>query len=147
MISRIKYKYKNNNNDKNIAQSSAKSEHQWSKLIAPRLRSDFSPMVTPSTRVRNSCFGTGQHIVSIAACIIKRNNTGPSHEPCRTPIELSNSDSTSPTFTLILACSWSLMTILTKWSGRPTSNRISLMQHQEDKYHANFCANRERFSG
>jgi hypothetical protein len=67
-------------------------------------------MVTPSIGVRNSGFGIGQHIVSIAACIIKRNNTGPSHEPCRTPIEISNSDSTSPIFTLILACSWSRMT-------------------------------------
>ena len=62
----------------------------------------FSPMVTPSVRVRNSGLGTGQFIVSIAACMMNRNSTGPSQEPCRTPIELSSSESTDPTLTLIL---------------------------------------------
>jgi hypothetical protein len=70
-------------------------------LIVPRFRSVRSPMVTPFSRVQNSGFGTGHFMVSNAACIMKRNKTGPSHEPCRTPIELSISESTEPIFTLI----------------------------------------------
>jgi hypothetical protein len=42
---------------KKIAQSSAKRESQKSNAVAPLLRPDFPPMVTPFARVRNSGFG------------------------------------------------------------------------------------------
>jgi hypothetical protein len=44
-------------------------------------------MVIPFSRVQKSGFDTGHFMVSNAACIMKRNKTGPSHEPFRTPIE------------------------------------------------------------
>jgi hypothetical protein len=57
-------------------------------------------MVTPFSRVQNSGF---YFMVSNAACIMKKNKTGPSNEPCRIPIELSILESTEPIFTLIFA--------------------------------------------
>jgi hypothetical protein len=43
-------------------------------------------MVTPLSRVLKSGLATppGYRGVFIAACMIKRKSTGPSHEPCRT---------------------------------------------------------------
>mmetsp|Transcript_39565 Transcript_39565/g.77983 ORF Transcript_39565/g.77983 Transcript_39565/m.77983 type:complete len:345 (-) Transcript_39565:1632-2666(-) len=108
-----------------MAQSSAKSDVQCSNVDAPRLRYVLSPEVTPSTRVRNSGLATGHTMVSIAACMMNRKSTGPSHEPCRTPMELSTSESTSPIFTLITAFSWSRMMMFTKWSGRPKRRNIA----------------------
>ena len=63
-----------------------KEKAQSSKDAASRLRVEFSPMVTPLSRVINTGLATpsGHCSVSIAACMIKRKSTGPSHEPCRT---------------------------------------------------------------
>ena len=58
--------------------------------IASRTREVLSPVIFPYSRVINSGFDTpsGHSNVSIAACIMKRKRTGPSHEPWRTPMVL-----------------------------------------------------------
>jgi predicted Abi (CAAX) family protease len=78
----------------NRASSSAYSEQLCSYFVVPRFRFVTSPMATPFLQVQNYGFGSGHFIVSNAACVIKRKKTGNSHEPCRTPIELSSSEST-----------------------------------------------------
>jgi hypothetical protein len=61
----------------------------------------------------------GHCSVSIATCMIKSKSTGPSHEPCRTPVVLSTSKPHSQILTLTLAPKRSRIKTLTKWSGRP----------------------------
>jgi hypothetical protein len=81
--------------------SSAYSEKLRSYLVVRSFYSVRSSMVTSFSRVQTSGFGTGHFMVSSAACIMKRSKMGTLHEPCRTPIELSISESTEPIFTLI----------------------------------------------
>jgi hypothetical protein len=101
------------------AKSTAKREAQSSKRVASRLRFKFSPMEVPLSRVLNSGLATppSHCSVSIAAGMTKRESTGPSHKTCRMPMVLYTSE--SPTPILTLAPKWSLIIVLTKWSGRP----------------------------
>jgi hypothetical protein len=79
---------------KNIAQSSAKKSYaQRSNDGASRFRNECSPMVTPFERVRQTKLATGHVMVSIAACMMNKNKIGSSQKTCRTPIELSTSES------------------------------------------------------
>jgi hypothetical protein len=91
------------------------------KGVASRLRFKFPPMFTPLSRIITSGLATspGHCGVFIAACMKKRKNTGPSHEPCRAPVVLLTSESSSQIWILALAPKWSRIKISTRWSGRP----------------------------
>jgi hypothetical protein len=79
------------------------------KGAASRLRFEFPPMVAALSWVMNSGLATppGHCSVSIAACLMKRKSTGPSHGLCRAPMVLSTSEPSSPIVTLALAPKWS----------------------------------------
>ncbi len=113
---------------KRTAQSSAKSEEKRLKAsVPPLLRSHFSPVTSPASRVWNCGLSTGQSMVSRAACMMNRNRAGPSESqaPCLTPMLLGTLVSVLPTLNFMLVPVCNRTTMLMKCSGSPNFLRIS----------------------
>ncbi len=105
------------------AQSSAKSEEKRLKAsVPPPLRSHFSPVTSPASRVWNGGLSTGQSMVSRAACMMNRNRAGPLQAHCLTPMLLGTLVSVLPTLNFMLAPVCNRITMLMKCSGSQTSS-------------------------